>query len=77
MDHQFMQSLNVTCLTLAQTHKLPNYSMINYDLLKEQIQQIDVNYPFSMPTWLKILITVLGTFMAVIGIAIYCYCKYQ
>ena len=42
-------------------HYLCNYTMVNYDSLREQIQQIDEKYPYSMPTWLIILITVLGT----------------
>ena len=45
-----MQSLNVTNLTLAQieklSHKLPKYSMVNYCLLRKQLQQIDQSYPF-------------------------------
>ena len=36
-----MQSLNVTNLTLKQldqlTHKLPNYTVVNYDSLREQL----------------------------------------
>ena len=80
-DYQLMQSLNAAHLTPAQpkklSHKLPNYSMVNYDSLKEQIQQIDENYPFAMLTWLKILIMVLSTVMTAGGIAAYCYCKYR
>ena len=40
--------------------------MINYDLLKEQIQQIDENYPYEIPTWLISLITVLCSFLIAI-----------
>ena len=42
-------------------HKLLIYTMVNYDSLREHIQQIDENYPYSMATWHIILITVLGT----------------
>ena len=63
MDYQWLQSLNITQLTSEQlkkmSHKLPNYNMVNS--LKEYIKQIDGNYPYSMPTWLMILITALGT----------------
>ena len=47
--YQFMQTLNTSELIPAQlkkhSHKLPNSTMVNYDLLKEQIQHIDENYP--------------------------------
>ena len=73
-----MQSLNVIQLTTEQfekvLHKLPNYTMVNCDLLKENIQQIDENNHYSVPTWLMILIIVLGTIIAVIGIATYYHC---
>ena len=63
-DYQFIQSLNVTKLTPEQleqlVHKSPNYNIVNYDSLREQIWQIDENYPYSMPTWLISLTTVLG-----------------
>ena len=53
-----MQYLNVTKLSPEQlqqlTHKLLNYTMIDYDSLREYIQQIDENYPCSMPIWLMI-----------------------
>ena len=52
-----MHSLNITSLTHAQlkklSHNLPNLSMVNYDLLKEHIQQIDENYFFSIHVWLS------------------------
>ena len=71
-----MHSLNVIHLTLAQfeksSHKLPNYSMVNYDLLYKQIRQIDENYSFSITSWLIILILVLGTVVIDMGIAAYC-----
>ena len=50
------------------SHTLPNSGMVNYDFLKEQIWQIDKNCPFSMPTWLIILIMVPHTLMAATGI---------
>ena len=70
-DYSFMQSLNVAKQTPEQlewlTHKLPNYTMVNYGPLREQIPHIDENYPFSMPCQLifalmipEILIIVLG-----------------
>ena len=47
-----MKSLNVTKLTLEQlewlTQKLPIYAKVNYDSLKEKIQQIDENYPLCL-----------------------------
>ena len=80
MAYQLMWFLNVTNLQLAQIEKLsnkfPNYHMVDYDPLKEQIQQIDENYLFSMPTWLIVLITVLGTLLTTLSIATYWYCKY-
>ena len=51
--------------------------MVNYDLVKEQMQQIDENYAFSTPTWLIMPIKVLGIFTATISIAMYCYCMYK
>ena len=75
-----MQSLNATKQTLEQleqlAHKLLNYTMVNYYSLREQMQHTDENYLYSMPTWLLILITVLGTLMIVAGITIFLYCKY-
>ena len=76
-----MWSLKVTNLTSAQlnklSHKLPNYSMVNYDLLKDIIQQFDENYPFSMSTWLTGLIRVLGSLLATTSTFIYCYFKHR
>ena len=76
-----MQSLNVTCVPSIQLekllHKFLNFSMVNYDSLKEEIRQNDKNYPFVVPTWLIILITVSDTFMTATGIASYCYCNYR
>ena len=76
-----MQSLNVTKLTIEQleqlTHRLPNYTIVNYDSLRKQSQQIDENYPYSMPTRLIILITVLGILMIGMTITITFYCKYK
>ena len=40
------------------SNKLPNYVVVNYDSLKEHIQQIDENYPYWVHTWLIIPITV-------------------
>ena len=37
--------------------------MVNCDSLREQLPQIDKNHPDFIPTWLIILITVLGTIM--------------
>ena len=80
-DHQFMQSLNVTKLTPEQlgwlAYKLPNYTMVDYDSLREQIQQIDEKYPYSKPTWLIILMTVLGTRMVGARSTIFFYFKYN
>ena len=80
-DYQFIQSLNVTPLTPEQlkqlAHTLPNYTMVNYDSLREQIQQIDENYLYSMPTWLIILTTVLGILIIGTGITVFLYCKYK
>ena len=75
-----MQSLNITKLTMKQLEcfadRLPNYMMVNYDFLREQIQQIDKNYPYSMPTLLIILIKELGTLIIGAGITVFLYCKY-
>ena len=77
IDYKLMHSLNATNLTLAQHEKLslklPNYSKVNYDLLKKQILQSDENYPFSMPNWLTVLITMPGTCTTANSEAIYCY----
>ena len=72
-DYQFMQSLHVTKLM----HKLPNYTMENYGSFREQIQLIDENYPYSMLTWLIILITVLRILMIGAQTSIFFYCKYK
>ena len=49
MDYKPKQLLNATQLTLEQlkkqSHKLSNYTVVNYDSLKEYIQQTDPNYP--------------------------------
>ena len=78
-DYQFMQSLNLTRFTLEQleqlTHKLPNYVVVNYDLLGKHIRQIDKNYPYTMPIWLLILITVLVTLMIAARVTVFFYCK--
>ena len=75
-----MQSLNITKLTSEQwewlSHKLPKYTTVNCDSLRRHIQQIDENYPYSMPTWLIILITALGTLMLSAGITIFLHCKH-
>ena len=44
--------------------------MVNYDLLKEHIQQIYENYPYLMPTLFIILATVLGTIISVMGLTV-------
>ena len=61
-----MKSLNVAQLIPEQPeklmHKLANYTMVNYDFIKEHIHwQIYKNYLYSMPIWLTILITALST----------------
>ena len=47
-----MQSQNVTKLTSEQwdwlEQKLPKYTKVIYDSLREEIQKIDENYPYSM-----------------------------
>ena len=50
---------------------LLNYTMVNYDSLRGQIQEIDENYPCSKPTWLRILTTTLGTLMIGAGITFF------
>ena len=65
-----MKFLNVTHLTPEQLKKLSHYRMLNYDSLQERIQKLDENYPYYMPTWLIILITVLSTLIGFIGIAL-------
>ena len=76
-----MKSLNVNKLSPEQlewlAHKLSNYALVNYDSLMEKILQIDKNYPYSMPTWLIILITVLGSFIITVGIGTFLYGKYK
>ena len=52
-------------------HKLPNCTMLNYDLTREQIQQIHDYYTCPMAAWLIILITVLGTLNIITGILIF------
>ena len=51
--------------------------MVNYDSLREHIKQIDEIYSYSMPIWLIILITVLGTLMIGARVTVFCYCKYR
>ena len=78
---QFMQFLNVTKPTPEQikhlTRKLPNYTIINYDSLKEQMQQINENYPYSMLIWFKIFVMMLDTLIAIIGIVTFLHCNHQ
>ena len=50
--------------------------MVNYDLLKEQMQHNDEKNPFVMPTWSIILIRALGTFIGATSLVAYCYCKH-
>ena len=73
-----MQSLNVIQLTLEQleklSHKLPNWTTVNFEKYEDHIQQIDEIYLYSMPSWLIILTTVLGTVISVIGLVIYYHC---
>ena len=49
-DYWLMQSLNVTQLSLAQperlSHKLPNYSMVDYDSLKNRSNKLMKTIPF-------------------------------
>ena len=75
-----MQSLNVTELTPEQleqlAHKLPKYTMVNYDSLRKEIQIMYENCPYSMLTWLIILMKVLGTLMADVWVTTF-YCKYN
>ena len=59
-----------------QLHKLPNYTLINCVSWKEQIQQIDENYPNSMPTQLIIHITVLSIPITFIDVMIFFYYKF-
>ena len=51
--------------------------MVNNNSLREHIQQIDKNYAYSMPTGLRILITILRTLMTGVEITIFFYCKYN
>ena len=67
-----MQSLNVTKLTPEQLGWLGKIW-----LFKRNKWHIDENYPYSMPTWLIILITVLGTLIIGAGILIFPYCKHK
>ena len=79
-NYCLMQSLHITCPIpdqLEKLNKLPNYSMVNCDSLEEHMQQIDENYPFAVPTWLIILVTVLGTPVIATCFVAYCFCKYR
>ena len=59
--------------------KLPDIPLITKDQIPGKLEQIDENYPWVMPSWLTILITILGTIislLALAGITYVCYlCK--
>ena len=79
MGYQLMQPFNVTQLPLEQheklLHKLPNYSMVSNDSLKEHIHQIDEDCLYSIPTLLTILTMVLSILIGIIGTVKFCYYK--
>ena len=77
--YQFMQSLHIIKLISEQldqlANKLTDYTMVNYEYLREHIRQIDENYPDCMMTWLLILTTELWNLMMGTRISILLYWK--
>ena len=80
-DYCFMQSLNVTKLTPEQlewlAHQLLNYTMVNWNSLSQQIQQVNENYPWPYAYLVNHSNYGMATLVVGIGIMIFLYCKYR
>ena len=57
-------------------HQIPEISNVPFQTVNDTIQEINENYPYVMPDWLKMTLTILGTIVMIIIIVVICYLKH-
>jgi hypothetical protein len=76
-----MNTLNITRLTDAELDRLANdlppLQRIPMKNVSAMLAPIDRNYPFVMPTFAYVLMTVGGTVVVMLVIGVYCYVRYK
>ena len=69
-DFRALKYLDIHKLTEAEIDKLakhlPEVSAITSPILKEEIAKINTNYPYMLPDWLKMILTIMGTLISII-----------
>ena len=54
---------------------IPEKAEVKVQTLSTMLQDINRNYPYTMPDWLKIMLTVTSTVIAIIVIAVLIYAE--
>ena len=78
-DFTLVRDIKIPPLTEKELENLaaniPKIAEVTVQLLSTKLQDINRNYPYTIPDWLKIMLTVTSTVIAIIIIAVIIYVK--
>ena len=78
-DFTLVRDINIPLLAKNELEKLatniPEMAEVTMHTLSTKLQEIDRNYPYTMPDWLKIMLTFTSTVLAIIVIVVLIYTK--
>ena len=78
-DFTLVRDINIQPLTKNELEKLatniPEMAKVTVHTLSNKLQEINRNYPYTMPDWLKIMLTITSTIIAIIVIVVLIYVK--
>ena len=78
-DFTLIRDINISPLTKDEWKELatniPEMVEVTVQTLSNKLQEINSSYPYAMPDWLKIMLTVTSTIIAIIVIVVAIYAK--
>ena len=78
-DFTLIRDINIPPLTKDELKELatniPEMEEVTVHTLSNKLQDININYPYTMPDWLKIMLTITSTIIAIIVIVVVIYAK--
>ena len=78
-DFTLIGVINIPPLTKDElkelTTNIPEMAEVTVHTLSNKLQEINSNYPYTMPDWLKIMLTITSTIIAIIVIEVVIHAK--
>ena len=78
-DFTLVRDINIPPLTKDELERLatniPEMSEVTVHTLSNKLQIINSNYHYTMPDWLKIMLTVISTIIAIVVVVVVVYAK--